>query len=277
MTAVINNFGGFYQTRVYVNEARKAGADVNLPCVNKSNYHSTICGKAIYLGFIHITSLEGTVSKKIETERELSGNYQSIEDFINRIPITVEQLIILIRINAFRFTGKAKKQLLWEAHLILGKSRSKPAAKALFHAPCQEYTFPNLAHKPIEDAYDELELLGFTVSVSPFDMLRTAFRGETPVKNLIAHVGKQIRMLGYFVANKQVRTIKGGNMNFGTFLDVNSDFFDTTHFPDQLRNYPFRGTGVYLIAGKVVEEFGFPSIEVEKMARLPVQQDPRVT
>jgi DNA polymerase-3 subunit alpha len=33
--------------------------------------------------------------------------------------------------------------------------------------------------------------------------------------------------------------------------------------------------GVYLILGKVVEEFGFPSIEVDKMALLPVNADPR--
>jgi DNA polymerase-3 subunit alpha len=39
--------------------------------------------------------------------------------------------------------------------------------------------------------------------------------------------------------------------------------------------YPFRGEGVYLIMGKIVEEFGFPSLEVEKMAKMPLQKDPR--
>jgi error-prone DNA polymerase len=275
MTAVINNFGGFYQTRIYVNEARKAGATVHLPCVNKSTYFTTICDRDIYLGFVHIANLEETIAKKIETERERNGSYSDLNDFINRIPITIEQLIILVRINAIRFTGKSKKQLLWESHLILGKSRSKPQDKVLFHETQQEYTFPTLAHSRIEDAYDEMELLGFPVTVSPFDMLKTDFRGEVPVKDLINHVGRKVRLLGYFVANKNVRTMRGDNMNFGTFLDVNRDFFDTTHFPEQLRNYPFKGSGIYLILGKVVEEFGFPSIEVEKMAKLPIQQDPR--
>jgi DNA polymerase-3 subunit alpha len=32
---------------------------------------------------------------------------------------------------------------------------------------------------------------------------------------------------------------------------------------------------LYLILGKVVEEFGFASLEVEKMAKLPVVDDPR--
>jgi len=36
MVAVINNFGGFYRTWVYFNEARRGGATINLPCVNQS-------------------------------------------------------------------------------------------------------------------------------------------------------------------------------------------------------------------------------------------------
>jgi DNA polymerase-3 subunit alpha len=64
-------------------------------------------------------------------------------------------------------------------------------------------------------------------------------------------------------------------MHFGCFLDVEGEFFDTVNFPDSLKKYPFRGHGIYLILGKVVEEFGFPSIEVHKMAKLPMKEDPR--
>ena len=66
-------------------------------------------------------------------------------------------------------------------------------------------------------------------------------------------------------------------MHFATFLDHSGEMFDTTHFPDSLRKYPFRGHGVYLILGKVVDEFGYASIEVEKMAKLPFKPDPRET
>lgn len=64
-------------------------------------------------------------------------------------------------------------------------------------------------------------------------------------------------------------------MNFGCFIDPAGNFFDTTHFPQSLKNYPFKGAGTYLILGKVVEEFGYASIEVEKLARLPVRPDKR--
>jgi DNA polymerase-3 subunit alpha len=56
---------------------------------------------------------------------------------------------------------------------------------------------------------------------------------------------------------------------------MEGNFFDTTHVPDSLRKYPFTGNGVYLIEGKVVEEFGFASIEVDKLGRLPYKPDPR--
>jgi len=277
IVAVINNFGGFYQTRIYVNEARKAGGFIHLPCVNKSLYLTTIYDKDIYLGLIHLKSLEANLARQIVQEKESKGAYATLEDFVSRVPVTAEQLIILIRINAFRFTGKGKKQLLWDAHLLLGKARSKPERELLFREPVQHYTLPELAHIPVEDAYDELELLGFVVSSTPFDMLRTDFREELATADLSRHVGEKVRMLGYYVTTKNVRTVHQENMNFGTFLDHRNNFFDTIHFPQQLRNWPFKGVGVYLVLGKVVEEFGFPSIEVEKMAKLPILQDPRAT
>ena len=69
MVAVINNFGGFYRTWVYVHEARRFGATIQLPCVNKSNYKTTIYGTDIYLGFIHIMSLEYKLAQSIEEIR----------------------------------------------------------------------------------------------------------------------------------------------------------------------------------------------------------------
>jgi len=42
-----------------------------------------------------------------------------------------------------------------------------------------------------------------------------------------------------------------------------------------LTRYPFRGRGVYLVEGKVAEEFGFFSLEVTAMRRLPFRSDGR--
>ena len=274
-TAVINNFGGFYPTRVYVNEAMKAGATVHLPCVNHSRPHTTICGSDIYLGFAHVQHLQSDYQQAIPLERDLNGRYQDFEDFVFRTQISLEQLVVLIRTGALRFTGKSKKILLWEAHSLLHNRSNNSKAPELFQAPRKLHHLPDFISTPLEDAYDEIELLGFPLSMSLFDMARTSYRGDTTASKLLSHTGKVVRIVGNYIAAKHVRTVRGDLMNFGTFLDVEGVFFDTTHFPPSLRQWPFRGAGLYLIEGEVVADFGFPSITVHRMARLPVQPDPR--
>jgi len=275
MVAVINNFGGFYQTWVYVNEAKRQGATIELPCVNHSDYKTNIYNDHIYLGFIHIANLEKTVAKAIVPDREENGEFRNLQDFTERISITNEQLSILIRIGAFRFTGKGKAELLWEAYLFSGKKEPALQQSKLFHLEAKTYQLPKLEHNLLEDVYDEIELLGFPVSLSYFDLLKTKYRSPIHSNNLIDYVGKRVKTIGHLATIKFVRTIKGEMMHFGTFIDQFGEVFDTTHFPDSLRKYPYRGSGMYLLEGIVVEEFGYPTINIEKQAKLPLESDPR--
>ena len=274
MVAVINNFGGFYRTWVYVHEARRFGATIQLPCVNKSTYTTTIYGTDIYLGFIHILSIEEKLAKSIEEVRNSGGPFSDLSDFVDRVCPGLEQVILLIRTGALRFTGKKKAVLLWEAHMMMNRNKHE-SIRPLFSQPVRRFTLPDLVHGSLDDAYDEIELIGFPVTASWFDMLETSFRGEIRSRDMIKHVGKKVRMVGHLVTIKYIKTIKKDWMNFGCFIDHEGDFFDTTHFSQSLKNYPFKGGGTYLILGKIVEEFGFPSLEVEKLAKLPVQPDKR--
>lgn len=274
ITAVINNFGGFYHTWVYFNEARRQGGYVKLPCVNNSRYHTHILGKDIYVGFVHVANLEYKFGKSIVEERERNGNYGNMEDFVTRLNPGIEQMILLIRCGAFGFTGKTKAALLWEAHMLL--NRGKPKNRfSLFGSPARKFTLPALEVNTLEMAYDEIELIGFPVTMTWFDMLQTSFRGEIPAKDMLSFTGKKVRMVGNLVTIKYVRTVKKEWMHFGTFLDATGEFFDTVHFPNSLKSYPFKGKGIYLIMGVITEEFGFPSLTVEKLARLPLKPDPR--
>jgi DNA-directed DNA polymerase III PolC len=275
MVAVINNFGGFYRTWVYVNEARRCGAAIYLPCINRSKYKTCIYGTDIFLGLVHVASLETRTAHEIISEREQNGEYSGLENFVKRVDIGLEQLIILIRIGAFRFTGKTKQTLLWEAHMLLGKNTIAPRGKMLFYQPEKKFHLPELEQNRLEDVYDEIEFLGFPVSMSAFDMLKTSYRGEIMAKDMLKYAGRKVRMVGNLVTIKYVKTVKHEWMHFGAFLDAEGEFFDTVHFPGSLKDYPFRGYGVYLILGKVTEEMEFPSLTVEKMAKLPVKEDPR--
>lgn len=64
-------------------------------------------------------------------------------------------------------------------------------------------------------------------------------------------------------------------MAFGYFSDAKSPYCDTTHFPPVFEKYPFKGPGLYRVEGKVVVEFGFPSVEVVRLDKLAFRPDPR--
>jgi len=274
MVAVINNFGGFYRTWVYFNEAKRWGATLELPCVNRSDYLTGITGTTIFVGFIHVAGLEEKFAKRVIAEREANGGYVSLEDFVHRTRATPEQITLLIRVGALRFAGKMKPALLWESRMLIGKKTPDPAHGYLFPPSTRPFALPELEHDILRDAYDELELLGFPVSCSWFDLLITPYRGDVMAHELNHRVGQEVRMLGKLVTIKYVWTSRREIMHFGTFIDARGEFFDTVHFPISLKHYPFRGDGIYLLRGRVVDEFGFPSVEIHKMAKMGYRVTP---
>ena len=72
------------------------------------------------------------------------------------------------------------------------------------------------------------------------------------------------------VTIKYARTVHGERMYFGTFIDEEGNWIDTVHFPPSAAQYPFTGKGVYKLYGRVVEEYDFVTIEIQKMRRLPM-------
>lgn len=271
--AVINNFGGFYRTEVYIHEARMAGGTIELPCVNHSLVTTSLSGHQVYLGFQHVKGLAHKEAEAIVNEREQHGPYQSLEDFLKRVAIGVESVQTLVFLQAFRFTGRSKQHLLIDARM-LSKRIAPKQQMDLFDHERKPLRLPRLDSTAIENAFDELEHLGFMVSYSPFELLKTAFRGPVLVSNFLQHEGQYIRIVGYLICIKDVPTLKG-MMNYGTWIDAQGRLFDSVHFPQQLKAYPFQGAGCYLMYGKIIVEFGYPYLEVKKLAKLPMLSDPR--
>ena len=276
MVCTINNGGGFYRTEVYIHEAKMSGATIHNPCVNLSEFQTTVYGKDIYLGFMHIEKLEGKVAMEIAEERRRNGDYRSLEDFVKRISIGSETLQILIFVGAFRFTGKQKHELLIQARFLLTDNKMPYRHLTLLDEPTKEYVLPKIERNPFEDVFDEIEILGFPVSFSPFDLLQTKYRGHVMAKDLVKYHKRPVKMLAYLISRKHVPT-KKGTMFFGTWIDAQGEYFDTAHFPDNLSQYPFQGGGCYLLLGTVEVDFHFPTITILKMAKMPFIPDPRYT
>lgn len=268
MVAVINNFGGFYRTELYFLELRKTGAKVHAPCVNESEHLTCIKGDDVYTGFVHIKEFKKDLIELILEERNRNGAYLHLQDFIERTNITKEQLNILVGIGAFRFTGRKKKALLWEANFLQKKNASHvPASQSMFEEAPMNFQLPDLADNPLDDLYDELETLDFTLG-NPFDLVNDDPHKYSTAKDLPAHLGNVVTVLIYFIDYKVVPTVNNQTMSFGAFVDVNLDWIDTVQFPDAYRNYPLQGKGFYRVTGKVVSDFGVHAIEVHKLHKV---------
>ncbi len=133
---------------------------------------------------------------------------------------------------------------------------------------------PKLERSEFEDAFDEIELIGFPISCNVFDLLKSKFRGTVLTNDFTLYDKKVIKLVGYLISRKDVPT-KRGLMHFGTWIDAHGAYFDTTHFPDSIVNNPFQGGGCYLLKGKIDVRFSFASLVVERMAKLPFIADPR--
>lgn len=140
--------------------------------------------------------------------------------------------------------------------------------------PQREYKLPEIKRHQFEDDFDEIEILGFPVSHSPFDLLQTKYRGNVMAKDLTKYPRQQVKMLAYLISRKHVPT-KRGTMFFGTWIDAEGEYFDTAHFANSLVQYPFQGGGCYLLLGTVQVDFHFPTVTIQKMAKMPFIPDPR--
>lgn len=276
MVAVLNNGGGFYSREFYIHEARMQGGKIHAPCINKSDHPNCIYGNNIYLGFGNIKSLEIVNIQRILSQRQLYGKFLSLENFINRINISLEQLIILIRIGAFRFTGKSKSELLWTAHFKLQKHKSQPKTPQLFYEKTKSYTLPQLEYNKLEDAYDEMELLGFPLC-SYFDLVDERICKHIKANQFESYIGKTVLMYGVLVNTRFHGSDKVKKMRFATFVDSNGDFFDTVHFSDVVDKYPITGRGVYACYGTVNDEFGHQTLTIIQSKKVAIKPDPRAS
>lgn len=275
MVSCLNNGGGFYDVETYIQEIRKCGGRVHAPCINKSGHHTVIYGKDIYLGMGYIKELEIKVVQRILEDRNFFGPYRSFDDFIDRLSISIDQLSILLKIDAFRFTGVDKHHLLWKAYFKLTKSKTRTDQQLLFKPPHRDFELPELSHSFLIDAYDQMELLGFSLH-NHFNLLKNPIKTSAiKAKELSNYIGREVEIYGNLITAKRTPTVNKQYMCFGTFFDADKEIFDTVQFPRATEKYPLHSKGIYLCRGKVMEELGYVCISVDWIERQETEGDPR--
>ena len=275
MVAALNNGGGFYDVETYIQEIRRHNGKIHAPCINNSDHPNVIYGSDVYLGFGYIKELEDKVIQRIIENRQFFGKFQDFDDFLDRISISIDQLSILLKINAFRFTGFDKYHLLWKAHFRISKNKPESLQEMLFKPKHRDFDLPEFKISGLVEAYDQIELLGFPLC-SQFDLLLNAMEPSITANDLAKYVGRKVEIYGNLITVKSTKTSKGELMSFGTFYDKNGDIFDTVQFPNTSQKYPLRGKGIYWCRGIVMNDLDYISITVEAIHRQPTIPDPRL-
>jgi len=275
MVATINNGGGYYRTEIYVHEAQRLGGTIEAPEINKSQWLTCIQKSIIFLGFQHVNGLEKNVIERLLIHRKKQGEFSSFEEFLNTVRPGLESALLLIRIGAFRSFHTPKKELLWQTHLYHKKEYHKKEVQSLFPRERKKFNFPALETSQFEQAFEELELLGFSL-ISPFELIADQkLHPHITAKQLSIYKGRKVRCYGYLISVKKTFTSKGEVMYFGHFYDKEGTLLDTVHFPNTLPTYRFQGIGIYMLEGIATEEFNFFSLTISKMEKCPYMEDPR--
>ena len=275
MTAGINNFGGYYRTEFYIQEARRMGAIIEAPCINKGGYQSVISGKKLTLGFNLVRGVERKTVNQLLAVRNTCGDFNTFEELVEATSISFEQLVLLIRINALRMLDTDRKKLLWKAHFF-DKKRKPNSQQSLLLEGVQsnKLQLPVLQEQDLEQDFEFFELMGFPLC-SPFRLLKE----DPPAHHTAAEIprlkGKTILTYGYLVSLKNSKSASGKAIAFAMFNDIHGEIIDTVHFTSSLMHYPFSGSGVYCLKGRVVEEFDFYCVEVFFMKKQSYIRDPR--
>ena len=139
LVAFLNSHTGYYETRVYVEEARRLGVSILPPDVNKSDVEFRLewpdeerarpgapdATGAIRVGLGRIKGLSTRALEAILHEREKEP-FLSLPDFLARTHAHVDEVEHLIQCGAFDSFDRTRPEMLWRLHLLTTPSRRPP-------------------------------------------------------------------------------------------------------------------------------------------------------
>jgi DNA-directed DNA polymerase III PolC len=274
LAAVLENEGGFYEAREYVEEARRSGVRILLPCVNRGGAGFTVEDGAIRVGLKRVRGLrEGTLAALL-AERGRGGAFVSLADLCRRVRMEEAEARHLVGCGACDAFDLPRAELHWRLRLLYGAA-GPPAdrvRRTLFGTEVAgagpPRAFPVLRHEtPEERVEGEMHLLGLAATAHPIAFFGAALRERNcvPSGRVAALGGRRVRIGGWKVVGRTVRAKGGGLMRFLTVEDAEG-LVECVLFPDAWRRLAprLRGNGPFVIEGVVARPPAPPVLTVEE-------------
>jgi len=257
LAAMCSASAGFYHVSAYVEEAKRWGIAVGLPSVNHSRMEYTAedggDGKrALRVGLMQVRGLRVETITAILRARGEGGEFQSLEDFLRRVPVERDEIESLIKCGAFdEINGDTlamtRPELLWRWN-FLQADKSAQARASVPIGVGQAFlpvvfadeekngqTRMSVPQYTLEQKLRyEREILEVCVSGHPLDFLPR--NGEAWSDELPGLRGKRVTLCGWVVTYRHVGTKNYRNMMFVTLEDQRG-VYEVVLFPDAYDRY----------------------------------------
>ncbi len=283
MAGVLNNGGGYYSTAVYITEAQRCGLTLLLPDVNESVYGYLGRGNEIRVGFIAIRNFEESSAEIIAEERNKNGNFVSLIDFLARTRLGHERTESLIKCGAMDCFGLTRPTLLrlldlyFKNKTIVNEYNNNLFANETVQLEKEVVTETDFS--PEEKSLYEYELFGYMITQHPLQFFDTEVKAKDIIQSadMFRYHNRKIKMIGWYMASKRVKTSKGEIMKFLSLEDLTGTF-EAVIFPKAYAQYAelTMSMGPYVIEGKVDAESG-NNIIVEKLSVLTAERARSIT
>ncbi len=283
---LISDANDLDRVAIEIEEAKRLGIEVLPPDINESEENFAIVKKDgkkfIRFGLLAIKNVGENVAKAIILERNENGAYQSLEDFLSRVPIqyinkkSLESLIKAGALDRFNQRSTLLENLneLLEFARRVQKEKESPQ-KTLFSNFKQSHNLnlKNAKSFSLEEIfYLEKEFLGLFLSGHPLQNLNKILEEKKVIscqKLSEMKEGQLVRVAGIITKIKKIITNTQEPM---LFVKI-EDYFGSVEalvFPRVLKEFPFlwQENKIVLIEGKISEKEGEPKIIVLKAEEL---------
>lgn len=225
-----NQIGAIEKTNAYLREIKKRKIEIKGPNVNSSNLRWRVDEKnnAIQMGLLSIQKLKLDLARHIVKDRYENGPYQTVNDFMRRLPAKLrseDDLIALIKSGAMDRFGYNRNTLLNNIQALI--------QTAEFGNLDLEIKFEYHEELSNEEKINgEKEYLHTSISLHPTAMYET-YRKRIGAKKLVDLIAdnKTATVVVNVDSIRQIKTKKGTPMAFLTVSDEDVDI-SVVVFPD---------------------------------------------
>jgi len=261
MAGVLSNGGGFYSAAVYIQEAKRIGLKILLPCVNQSAYEYIGSGRTIRIGLMAIKNLSRNSIDIILSERKENGRFVSLADFLIRTGLGYEETAILIKCGAMGCFKQTRPELLRLLDIYINRR------KILDHGyndlfmnetfVLEEKVKTDINYNVEGICSNEYEIFDYMVTRHPLYFFNEYINNRFIIKakDMYKYRGRKIKVIGWYMSSKRIRTKNGKIMKFLSLEDLTGTF-EAVIFPKAYSKYAEQtmSMGPYLIEGKIDTE-----------------------